>query len=494
VSKKRVASKSSGNRVARVPKFSDGYSVLNSLAAHLAVLGPDGTIRFTNQAWKRFAQENGNPRLSAVGPGANYLEICARAVSDGAPDAQVILSGIKDVLEGKRSFFSIEYTCGSPTEQRWFTMNVSPLEGTKGDAVISHVDITRLLGQREREVKTLLDNSPDVIVRMDREGRYLYVNAVTTKIAGLPAEAILGKTPREVGIPENLSDLWTRSCRDVFDSGLPQLIEFPFPSPEEETIWEERVVPEFAPDGTVQSVLMIGRNITERKKLEKVREAYSAEIRALAARLLTVAEEERRRVSRELHDQICQQLASVAIDIAELAAHPPPPPKERLRSLRALEARVVKTSEEARHLAYELHPSVLDDLGLVSALRALCREFSAKRSLIVEFTNGALPGSMPREVAACLYRVTQEALQNAAKHSTANHISVALTFGEGTVSLSIEDDGVGFDIQRVKGRGGLGLIGMEERVRLVNGKLSIASQAGRGTRIALTVPLPGGNL
>jgi signal transduction histidine kinase len=93
-----------------------------------------------------------------------------------------------------------------------------------------------------------------------------------------------------------------------------------------------------------------------------------------------------------------------------------------------------------------------------------------------------------------LYRVTQEALQNATKHSTADHISVALTSGEGTLSLSIEDDGVGFDIERVKGRGGLGLIGMEERVRMVNGKLSVASQAGRGTRVALTVPLLGTNL
>jgi signal transduction histidine kinase len=235
-------------------------------------------------------------------------------------------------------------------------------------------------------------------------------------------------------------------------------------------------------------------DITVRKRLEQAERAHAQEVQALAAGLMTAQEEERRRVSRELHDTICQELASLAIDIAELAAHPPPPPKERLRHLRVLEARAVKASEEARHLAYELHPSVLDDLGLVSALRALCKEFSAKQSPMVEFTNGGLPGTVPREVAACLYRVTQEALQNAAKHSTANHISVALTSGEGTVSLSIEDDGVGFDIERVKGRGGLGLIGMEERVRMVNGKLSVASQAGRGTRVALTVPVPDGNL
>ena len=349
--------------------------------------------------------------------------------------------------------------------------------------------------ETRRFFDSIIENIPNMVFVKDaKDLRFVLFNRAGEELLGLPRETFIGKTPSEAGMPENLINLWTNTVRDVFQTGQPAAIEFAYPGPEGVTEWEARDIPEFGSDGSVQSVLCIMRDITERKRLEALSEIQRKDMRALAARLLTAQEDERRRVSRELHDQICQQLASLAIDIAELAAHPSPPAKERRRRLMALEERAVKTSEEARHLAYELHPSVLDDLGIVSALRALYKEFSAKRSPVVKFTNSPLPGSIPREIAACLYRVTQEALQNAAKHATAHHISVALTFREGIVSLSIEDDGVGFDIERVNGRGGLGLIGMEERARMVNGELSIASRTGHGTRIALAVPLSGGNL
>lgn len=151
---------------------------------------------------------------------------------------------------------------------------------------------------------------------------------------------------------------------------------------------------------------------------------------------------------------------------------------------------MVRASEETRHIAYELHPSVLDDLGLEASLRALCKEFSVGAAKVkLKFTDGAPPVSMPRAVASCLYRVAQESLHNITKHAEAKHVSVALTFKKGTVALSIADDGVGFVQAGVAGRGGLGLIGMEERARLVNGKLSIATRPGHGARIALEVPL-----
>ena len=234
-------------------------------------------------------------------------------------------------------------------------------------------------------------------------------------------------------------------------------------------------------------------DISEKKRLERIAEANHSEIRALAASLLAAQEEERRKVSRDLHDQICQQLASLAIDIGGLVANPSPP-EGMQRRLKTLQARVVKASEETRHIAYQLHPSVLDDLGLVASLRALCKEFSEREGIAAEFDSGVLPGSLPREIVSCLYRVAQASLQNIAKHSNAKHVSVALSLQKGSVLLSLEDDGVGFDAEVVRGRGGLGLIGMEERARMVNGNLSIAARPGHGTRIALEVPLPAGSL
>jgi signal transduction histidine kinase len=231
-------------------------------------------------------------------------------------------------------------------------------------------------------------------------------------------------------------------------------------------------------------------DITQRRQLEQVARTHTQEVQALAASLLTAQEEERRRVSRELHDQICQQLASLAIDIGGLAASSTLPEAMNSR-LKDFQSRIVKASEETRHIAYELHPSVLDDLGLVASLRALCKDFSERnRDVDLKLSGATLPHSLQREAASCIYRVAQEGLQNIVKHADAKHVSVALTYKKGVVALTIADDGVGFTQPAVASRGGLGLIGMEERARLVNGKLSITARPGHGTRIALSIPLP----
>ena len=191
-----------------------------------------------------------------------------------------------------------------------------------------------------------------------------------------------------------------------------------------------------------------------------------------------------------LHDKICQNLVHLIFDIGDLVASTPLP-EDAQRRLKALQARVVKTSEETSHIAYELYPSVLDDLGLVASLRSLCDEFSKRaKDVKLKFASVSPSVSVPREVASCLYRVAREVLQNVAKHANANHVSVTLTLKNRTVVLSIADDGVGFDPEAIKGRGGLGFIGMEERVRLVKGKLSIAARPGHGTQIVIKVPLP----
>jgi PAS domain S-box-containing protein len=229
-------------------------------------------------------------------------------------------------------------------------------------------------------------------------------------------------------------------------------------------------------------------DISEKKRREKAAEATHNEIRALAASLLTAQEEERRRVSRELHDQICQQLAALAIDIGTLAATFPSP-EDAQKQLKELQVRLVKAAEETRFIAYQLHPSVVDDLGLMFAMRVLCEEFSERQDIAVEFDGGTLPGSIPREIGSCLYRVAQESLQNIAKHAEAKHVSVTLSLSGTCLVLTIEDDGVGFDAEAVKGKGGLGLISMNERVRSVNGTLSIVSRLGQGARITVQIPV-----
>jgi len=133
---------------------------------------------------------------------------------------------------------------------------------------------------------------------------------------------------------------------------------------------------------------------------------------------------------------------------------------------------------------------MLDDLGLAASLRALGKEFADQNpNIALEFNSGTLPESLPREVASCVFRVAQESLQNIIKHSRAKRVSVTLGFEKEAIVLTIADDGVGFDVEAVKGRGSLGLLGADERARLLNGTVTVTSQPEHGTRIILEVPL-----
>jgi signal transduction histidine kinase len=205
-------------------------------------------------------------------------------------------------------------------------------------------------------------------------------------------------------------------------------------------------------------------------------------------------EDERRRVSRELHDHICHELASLAADIGKLTVGPLPPPKNARAKLEAIRARAVKTSQEAHDIAYQMHTGILDDLGLVASLKDLCSQFSERYpDIALDFEDSGLSASIPSEVASCLYRIAEQSLENIARHSRAKGVSVRLGFKKRSIALIIQDDGAGFDPRSIKGRGGLGLISMEERARLVKGKLTITAQLGYGTQISLEAPLPASN-
>jgi signal transduction histidine kinase len=227
-------------------------------------------------------------------------------------------------------------------------------------------------------------------------------------------------------------------------------------------------------------------DITEVKRAHEIEKQLASdlaasrdEIRNLAASLMRAQEDERRRVSRELHDQICNQLASLAVDIGKLTVGPLPPDKNARAQLEAIRARVVKTSQEARDIAYQMHTAILDDLGLVASLKHLCSQFSEHHpEIALDFEDSGPPASIPSEVASCLYRVAQESLQNIAKHSRAKCVSARLDFKTGAVLFTIQDDGAGFDPKAVKGRRGLGLISMKERAHSVNGKLTITACTG----------------
>lgn len=213
------------------------------------------------------------------------------------------------------------------------------------------------------------------------------------------------------------------------------------------------------------------------------------DLRALTARLLHAQAEERRRVSRELHDDLSQQLAKLQFDVETMLQHLPPDSGEMREKLLHMRDGVETLSNDIRRIAYELHPSALDHLGLSVALRSYIREFMEREGIAVRFTARRVPAKIPPEVASTLYRIAQEALRNVAKHAGRTTVRIELTGGADQLSLLIRDDGIGFDVHSAQDREGLGLISMQERARLVRGEFSLETLPGRGATITVRVPL-----
>ena len=231
--------------------------------------------------------------------------------------------------------------------------------------------------------------------------------------------------------------------------------------------------------GSEPMILLAIEDVTQRKRSD-------------LARLATAQEGERRRVAVELHDDLIQRLAGVGMDLGAYAANTPSAFKRLKKGLRGLQNRVVEAAEVGRRVAYELHPFQLDDLGLVPALRAHCESFGKSHGLEVKFTSRNMTEALKPEDAACLYRVAQESLRNITKHAHAKRATVTLEGTADSVRLSIRDRGVGFNIPSIHAGAGLGIVGMKDRVQLVNGKFSIASEPGKGTLVSVEVPLSEG--
>lgn len=216
------------------------------------------------------------------------------------------------------------------------------------------------------------------------------------------------------------------------------------------------------------------------------------ELQDLSARLLEVEEEDRRRLSRELHDEIGQTLALLQIEIshaqAQLAGQPGPL-RERLQRAREMAEKTVQT---VRNISVLLRPSLLDDLGLVPALQFQLEDFLRRNGITCEFVEEGVADQLPDEIKTCVYRVVQEALHNAEKHSCATRVRVSVRQSAQILVAEVEDNGRGFaaNQKRSSTRGsGLGLLGMRERAAIVGGTLAVDAAPGRGTRITLRIPV-----
>jgi two-component system, NarL family, sensor kinase len=243
------------------------------------------------------------------------------------------------------------------------------------------------------------------------------------------------------------------------------------------------------PEDLVQRLQLVGQIFSHaltRQASEHAQQVSHARIQDLAGRLITTQEEERRRIARELHDDLGQQIAALAMAISRLRRLCLPDLSIAREELNGLYDRTVGLVDRTRRLSHELHPAVLEHAGLVAALKTCCAELQEEGRIAVELELAPELDAVSPEVASCIYRVVQESLRNVERHAAARRAEVVVRLKNGWIELTVRDDGRGFDV--ASETEGLGLVSMDERVRLVGGTVQIRSGPGKGTRILARLP------
>lgn len=398
---------------------------------------------------------------------------------------------------------------GAPTntETQWVTKDGRRLligwsnspgmhQGSVEYVIASGIDRTERAEARlkvvesEATIRALLENAAQGIVAANQQGRIILTNATTEKLFGYTRKELIGQSVDKL-VPERFRERHAAAMTKWFSKPRKRYIDAGL-----KLAGLRKDATEFPIDINLSyieagsEIIAVGfiSDITERRKNEQALLEYQDQLQRLTSSLINLQETENRELARELHDSFSQELAALGMEVSNLltSAEIKGPPTKRLASI----------GEKIRHLADEmhrtsrqLHPAILTELGLRAALREECVAFSEQAGIPVRFSCEGLPASLPEDVSLCLYRITQECLRNVRKHVGAGEVRIQLKGKDKGISLRIEDTGDGFDIAEARRKGGLGLISMEERTRMVNGKLDIRSEAGVGTTVDLFVPL-----
>jgi PAS domain S-box-containing protein len=255
------------------------------------------------------------------------------------------------------------------------------------------------------------------------------------------------------------------------------------------------VSPDLSGDGPGRILGTIA-DITERKQAEETLRKSEEALREsnernrdLAGRLIAAQEEERRRIARDLHDDLNQQMAALSIGLSKLKRQIAEPADPRHDEIIMLQERAADVIAKIRELSHDLHSTILEHIGLPEALRSFCEEFNHQRGINVTLRTSGEIAAIPADVGLCLYRVVQESLHNVARHSGAKNAEVTLASTGRFLELRISDEGVGFDSKNLRPHDGLGLISMQERIHLLHGDLQIKAQPGCGTELRARLPL-----
>ena len=333
-----------------------------------------------------------------------------------------------------------------------------------------------LLQSREELLKIFVKNVPAGVAMFDRDMRYLQASDRWCADYSVESSQIIGRSQYDI-LPD-MPEGWREVHRRGLEGETLRADEERWDRKDGTTLWVRwEVRPWMTSNGIIGGLLILAEDITPRKQMQDA-------LSTMSRKLIEAQEKERKRIGRELHDDINQRLAMLSIGLEQLQDNPADV-GSRLQELRT---QTTELSNDVQALSHELHSSKLEYLGAVSGIKSWCKEFGERQRMEVEFKSEVV-SVLPLEVGVCLLRVLQEALHNAAKHSAVKRMEVELWEASNEIHLIVADLGRGFDVEAAIRGQGLGLTSMQERIRLVSGTISIESKPMGGTTIHVRVPV-----
>ena len=335
------------------------------------------------------------------------------------------------------------------------------------------------LRESEGRFRLMADTTPALIWICDQEGKVTYLNDRRIDFTGRDLATGFGDAWSTFIHPDDVESVEAANKRALEQQqGFSK--EYRLRRRDGVYRWMlDIAAPRVNEDGSFAGLVGSAIDITDQKLAQE-------SLEKIGGKLIEAQEEERSRIARELHDDICQRLALLSMELEQ--ANRGSSGSSNSPKIEEIRRHCAQIAGDVQALSHKLHSSKLEYLGLAAAIRSFCREFSQQHDVSVQFADESVPSFLPRDISLSLFRVTQEAVQNALKHSGARQISVSLRGLANEIQLEVNDRGVGFDVERAKLDSGLGLVSMEERVHLVHGVFTIES-TNSGTRILVRVPI-----
>jgi len=338
----------------------------------------------------------------------------------------------------------------------------------------------------EKNYRDLFESAEEAIWVQDLDGEITMANEACVKLTGYPREELIGTNVKEFLSGEALERAREVGRRLLRGEALDHPYEQQMTREDGSEVRIRLSVSLITSEGQPKAYQLVARDITEDKRMEE-------NLRFYLHQVTKAQEEERKRIARELHDETAQELVALSRQLDSLTSMSGEVPELDIKLLEGIRAQVDKTLEGVRRFSQDLRPSVIDDLGLLPALDWLVSDLEERFDIAIGMAVLGPEHRFSPEVELVLFRIAQEALRNVWRHSGASRAWVTVEFGDDKTTLSVTDNGKGFEVPRsmadLASVGKLGLAGMEERARLVGGKLTLESEPGKSTTVTVEVPV-----